>query len=178
MYPAERRKLTSLNLDPAGEYAAQFYPTTGYPVENQTQLVHSLILFTLFLNRTDARLILTAWVRDILPRSIVLTTLIEYSCVGHPLGYYYNFMDRFWDDSRRNYKRSALLPAGKNSRKPEKEIGTDGKLADPGPAGYSTKDLIGKILSARLSPLTWKAGFRTCSSLLLSSPPSRPAWSR
>lgn len=146
--PAERRKLMSLNLDPAGGYAAQFYSTVGRPAKTQAQLLRSLILFTLLLNRTDARLSLTAWVRYVLPRSIVLAVLIGCPCVDSlpPLGSYYDFMNRFWGGSRRNYKRSALLPAGKNSRKPEKEIGTDGKLADSGPAGYSTKDLVDKIL--------------------------------
>lgn len=151
LYPAEREKLMSLDLDPVGEYAAQFYSATGRPAKNQAQILRSLVLFTLLLNRTDARLSLTAWVRDVLPRSSVLAALIGCTSVDSlpPLGSYYDFMDRFWGDPRENYKRSALLPAGKNSKKPEKEIGADGKLADPEPLKYSTKELVDKICSGQ-----------------------------
>lgn len=151
LYPAERKKLMSLDLDPAGEYAAQFYSTAGRPAINQAQILRSLILFTLLLNRTDARLSLTAWVRDVLPGNIVLAVLTGCPSTDSlpPLGSYYDFMNRFWDGPRKNYKRSALLPAGKNSRKLEKEIGTDGKLADPEPAEYSTEKLVGQIRSGQ-----------------------------
>lgn len=148
-YPAERRKLLSLNLDPVGEYLARFYPPAGRPAKNQAQILRSLILFALLFNRTDAKLSLTSWVRDVLPHDPVLAALVGSPSPGGlpPLGSYYDFMDRLWGGSRKAYSRSSFLPASKNGKKPKKEIGPDGKLVEPEEDSFHTLDLVNRICS-------------------------------
>ena len=148
-YPKERKKLLSLNLDPVGEFLSQYYSTTGRPAKHQAQLLRSLILFALLFNRTDAKLSLTSWVNIVLPTNPVLIALIGCSSKHDlpPLGSYYDFMDRLWAGSLAHYSRSFLLPAGKNGKKPKKQIGPDGKLIEPEPDLYSTKLLADQLLA-------------------------------
>ena len=146
-YSKERQKLLSLNLDPLSDYLTPFYSAEGRPAIHQAQILRSLILFTLLFNRTDAKTSLTAWVRDVLPNSISLACLCRFSSVEDlpPLGSYYDLMNRLWLNPREQYSRSALLPAGKNGKKPQKTIGSDGKLAEENPDTFSalhTVDLI------------------------------------
>ncbi len=61
------------------------------------------------------------------------------------LGSYYDFMNRLWNGSRENYSRTCLLSTNKNGRKPVKVIGTDGKLVEPEPDVYATKDMAEHI---------------------------------
>ena len=70
---------------------------------------------------------------DYLPNSISLACLCGFSSVEDlpPLGSYYDLMNRLWSGSRDPYARSALLPAGKNGKKPRKTIGNDGTLSLP-----------------------------------------------
>ena len=84
---------------------------------------------------------------DYLPNSISLACLCGFSSVEDlpPLGSYYDLMNRLWLNPREQYSRSALLPAGKNGKKPQKTIGSDGKLAEENPDTFSalhTVDLI------------------------------------
>ena len=156
-YSKERQKLLSLNLAPLLDYLPQFYSPEGRPAKNQAQILRSLILFFLLFNRTDAKTSLTAWVRDVLPNSISLTCLCGFSSVEDlpPLGSYYDLMDRLWLGSREQYARSALLPAGKNGKKPAKTIGGDGKLAEDPSDIFSTRytvDLICKGSPASENP--------------------------
>lgn len=146
-YSRERYKLMSLNLDPVGEYLSQFYSATGRPAQHQTQILRSIILFAFLFNRTDARLSLTVWVRDVLPCNPVLTALAGCRCADDlpPLGSYYDFMNRLWNSPRDNYSRTCLLPENKNGKKPKKVIGPDGKLIEPEPDTYSTKDMVERI---------------------------------
>lgn len=148
-YSAERDKLLSLDLDPVGEYLSRFYSDGGRPAKNQAQILRSLILFALLFNRTNAKLSLTVWIRSVLPGSPILTALVGCSCAGDlpPLGSYYDFMNRLWNGSRDKYVRSALLAAGKNGKKPKKEIGPDGKLVEPDTETFSTKEFSDKILA-------------------------------
>ena len=48
-----------------GEYLSRYYFATGRPAENQTQILHSVLLFAMLFNRTDTKLGLTAWVEEI-----------------------------------------------------------------------------------------------------------------
>ena len=111
-YDEERQKLLNLNLDPLLDYIPGFYSQGGRPAKHQTQILRSLILFVLLFNKTKARTSLTLWVREVLPKSISLTVLIGCSCPDDlpPLGSYYDFINRFWLDSRDRYSRTALLP--------------------------------------------------------------------
>lgn len=149
IYPAERRKLMTLNLDTVGEYLSRLYPPTGRPAKNQAQILRSLILFALLFNRTDAKLSLTRWVNETLPGSPVLVALVGCPSPDSlpPLGSYYDFMDRLWAAPRDIYSRSSFLPAGKNGKKPKKQIGPDGKLVEPEPDLFQTQALVGKISS-------------------------------
>ena len=148
-YSKEREKLMSLNLDPVGEYLSRFYSSTGRPAKNQAQILRSFLLFALLFNRTDAKLSLTSWVEDVLPKDPVLFALIGCPCVDSlpPLGSYFDFMNRFWGGPRELYARYSLLPKGKNGKKPKKELGADGKLVEPEPDKFATKDLAESILN-------------------------------
>lgn len=146
-YSTERHKLMSLNLDPVGEYLSRLYSTTGRPARHQAQILRSLILFAFLFNRTDARLSLTVWVREVLPSSPVLTALTGCCCADDlpPLGSYYDFMNRLWNASRDDYSRTCLLTKNKNGKKPKKVIGSDGKLIEPEPDTYATRDMVERI---------------------------------
>ena len=146
-YRKERQKLLSLNLDPLRDYLALFYSSEGRPAIHQAQILRSLILFTLLFNRTDAKISLTSWVRDVLPNSISLACLCGFSSVEDlpPLGSYYDLMNRLWLNPREHYSRSALLPAGKNGKKPQKTIGSDGKLAEENPDTFSARHTVDLI---------------------------------
>ena len=148
-YAKERQMLMSLNLDPVGEYLSQYFSNFGRPAKNQAQLLRSFLLFALLFNRTDAKLSLTAWVKDVLPNDPVLFALIGCPTLDSlpPLGSYFDFMNRFWNGPREHYARTSLLPKGMNGKKPKKELGADGKLAEPEPDKYATKDLAESILN-------------------------------
>ena len=56
-------------------------------------------------------------------------------------------------DPRGRYSRTALLPAGRNGKKPKKLIGADGKLAEPDdPCTVTTKDIVNDIMAGNPSP--------------------------
>ena len=96
-YDEEHQKLLNLNLDPLLEYITGFYSGSGRPAKHQTQILRSLILFTMLFNKTKARTSLTTWVREVLPNSIALTVLIGCTSTDDlpPLSSYYDFMNRF-----------------------------------------------------------------------------------
>ena len=149
-YDEECQKLLNLNLDPLLEYIPRFYSQGGRPAEHQAQILRSLILFVLLFNKTRAGTSLTSWVRKVLPESISLAVLIGCTSAEElpPLGSYYDLMNRFWLGARDGYSRPALLPAGKNGKKPEKDIGADGKLREPeDPRTTSTADIADGIMA-------------------------------
>ena len=151
-YDEERQKLLNLNLDPLLEYITGFYSGSGRPAKHQTQILRSLILFTMLFNKTKARTSLTTWVREVLPNSIALTVLIGCTSTDDlpPLGSYYDFMNRFWLAPRDDYSHNALLPAGKNGKKPKKTIGSDGKLIEPeDPSTVTTRDIVNDIINGK-----------------------------
>ena len=151
-YDEERLKLLNLNLDPLTGYIPGFYSDGGRPAKHQAQILRSLILFVLLFNKTKARTSLTLWVREVLPKSIAMTILIGCTSTDDlpPLASYYDFMNRFWMAPRDNYSRPALLPAGRNGKKPKKIIGVDGKLAEPeDPCTITTGDIVNDILDGK-----------------------------
>lgn len=90
--------------------------------------------------------------RKALPESISLTVLIGCASPEElpPLGSYYDFMNRFWMGSRDNRSRSALLPAGRNGKKPKKLIGADGKLLEPeDPCTVTARDIVNGITAGK-----------------------------
>ena len=147
-YSAEKTMLFSIMLDPVLDYLLPLYSKTGRPAKNQAQILRSLLLFSLLLNKTPAKLSLTSWIREVLPYDPALIALIGCSNPYDlpPLGSYYDFMNRVWNADRSIYQRHYLLPAGKN-KKPDKKIGTDGKLIEPDPDKYDTMSLKNKIIS-------------------------------
>ena len=156
-YSRERQKLLSLNLDPLMDYLPPFYSPEGRPAKNQAQILRSLILFTLLFNRTNAKTSLTASVRDVLPRSISLEDL-------PPLGSYYDLMNRLWIGSRQPYARSAL---GKNGKKPDKTIGSDGKLAEESYDIFSARHTVDLIRNASPASDNPEAALQEIFSLLI-----------
>lgn len=146
-YSREREKLMALNLDTVKDYLSQFYSAAGRPALHQAQILRSLILFAFCFNRTDARLSLTVWVREVLPSNPIFTALAGCRCADElpPLGSYYDFMNRLWNGSRENYSRTCLLSTNKNGKKPKKVIGSDGKLVEPEPDVYATKEMAERI---------------------------------
>lgn len=151
LYSKEFQKLLNLNLDPIRDYISHYFSTVGRPAKNQAQILRSLILFVLLFNKTPARTSLTSWVRDVLPNSISLAVLCGFPSTNHlpPLGSYYDFMNRLWLAPRDIYSRTSLLPAGKNGKKPDKVIGTDGKLSENDKALESTKSIVESILQGK-----------------------------
>ena len=135
-----------LNLDPVGDFFKSHFYSTGRPARHQAQILRSMILFSLLLNKTSARTSLTRWVNKTLPNNMIFIALIGCSSKNDlpPLGSYYDLMNRLWDGDRDRYKRCSLFPSGKNS-KPQKNIGSDGKLAEvPSPA-FSTARLVNRM---------------------------------
>lgn len=174
LYDRERQKLLNLNLDPLLDYIPGFYSETGRPAQNQAQILRSLILFVLLFNKTPAKTSLTAWVKDVLPGSISLTVLAGCACAGElpPLGSYYDFMDRFWLASRNRYSRHSLLPKGRNSKKPDKTLGDDGKLEDDDTA-ITCRDIVSDIIGGRPASDNPEAALQTLFTLLAVLPSAR-----
>lgn len=107
-------------------------------------------VFVLLFNKTPAKTSLTTWVKDILHNSISITVLVGCTCPKElpPLGLYYDFINRFWMASRNGYSRHSLLPKGRNSKKPDKTLGNDGKLEDDNTA-VTCKDIVSDIMDWR-----------------------------
>ena len=148
-------KMSSLELDPVLETITPLYPEIGRPAKNQSQIIRSLLLFTFLFGKTLASFSLTLWVNTVLPGSNLMITMVGCRSADDlpPLGSYYNFMHRLWNAPRTDFARHALLPAGKNGKKPKKLIGPDGKLVEPEPDTHSTVDLKNKIIAGEeLSP--------------------------
>lgn len=148
-YSSARAKLTSLRLDPLLHILPKLYSTTGRPAKNQAQIIRSMVLFSLLFGKTDAVFSLTSWINDVLPSSPVFIALIGCRCSDDlpPLGSYYDLIHRFWMGPLEHYRRSSLLPAGKNGKKPKKTIGPDGKLVEPEPGIHSTAALKNQIIA-------------------------------
>ena len=152
LYKEERDKLLNLDLDPLLELIPTYYPDGGRPAQHQAQILRSLVLFVLLFNKTRAGTSLTSWVREVLPASISLTVLIGCSSTDElpPPGSYYDLMNHFWQGDRHVYSRSSLLPSGRNGKKPQKVIGSDGKLSEPqDTASTTTRDIVDDIMDGK-----------------------------
>lgn len=122
-------KLTSLNLDPVGEFLAPFYSTTGRPALNQPQILRS---FVLMLDRKFKSL--TRWTEE-LGGDDLLSILIGCSPDSlPPLGSYFDFINRLWlrNPVFEKSGRKDLFPSGKNG-KPSSKPGKDKKLPNRHP---------------------------------------------
>ncbi|RKI35840.1 hypothetical protein D7V86_24530 [bacterium D16-51] len=172
-YDVERQKLLNLNLDPLTGYIHRFYSNGGRPAKKQAQILRSLILFVLLFNKTPAKTSLTLWVTEVLPNSTALTILIGCTCTQElpPLGSYYDFMNRFWMGSRDHYSRHALLPKGRNGKKPDKTLGADGKLEDGGTV--SCRDIVSDIMAGLPASDNPEAALQTIFTLLAVLPSVR-----
>ena len=117
-------KLTSMNLDPVGDFLAPFYSNTGRPAINQPQILRS---FVLMLDRKFTSL--TKWTVE-LSGDDLLAMLIGCSPDSlPPLGSYFDFMNRLWlrNPDFEKSGRGDLFPAGKN-KKPSSKPGKNNKL--------------------------------------------------
>lgn len=143
------QKLLSINLDLVGHSLSRLYPPSGRPALNQAQILRSFILFTLLFNRTSAKTSLSLWVSSTLPSNPLFIALVGCRSADElpPLGSYFDFIKRLWKGDSSIYGRNRLFPAAKNGKKPKKDIGPDGKLAEDD-AG-KTKDLTDAILSGK-----------------------------
>ena len=142
-------KIENLCLDKARRLLAPLYPDTGRPAKNQTQILRSQILFTFLLDKTPARNSITSWIWDVLPASPLFFTLIGFSSADSlpPPGSYYDFMDRCWQGSREQYARDFPLPAGKNGKKPKKQIGDNGTIIED--ASFAAKPLAKALMNGK-----------------------------
>ena len=122
-------KLTSMNLDPVGDFLAPFYSNTGRPAINQPQILRS---FVLMLDRKFTSL--TKWTVE-LSGDDLLAMLIGCSPDSlPPLGSYFDFMNRLWlrNPDFEKSGRGDLFPAGKN-KKPSSKPGKNKKLPNRHP---------------------------------------------
>lgn len=155
MYYTIWHKLSALNLDLAGlAVSKRFSQHTGRPALHQAQILRSFILFAFLLDSTPARLSLTRWVRDVLPFNPIFIALIGSASANDlpPLASYYDFIRRLWMGDSSLYSRNQFLPAGKNGKKPKKQIGPDGKLMEEEDFSDKAHSLVQKILAHQ--PLT------------------------
>ena len=147
-------KLTSMNLDPVGDFLAPFYSDTGRPAINQPQILRSLVLM---LDRKFTSL--TNWVAE-LQSDDLLAMLIGCS-PGHlpPLGSYFDFIDRLWlrNPEYEKLGRVDLFPASKN-KKPSSRPGKGKKL--PNRHSGITKKVADYALSERDFPFHYEKGLQ------------------
>lgn len=130
-------KLTSMNLDPVGQFLAPYYSNTGRPAINQPQILRSFILM---LDRGFTRL--TNWIAE-LASDDLLAILI--GCAPDslpPLGSYFDFINRLWlqNPSSQKSGRKDLFPENKN-KKPSSKPGKGKKLPNRHP-GITKKLLL------------------------------------
>ena len=124
------KKLRLFDTDKAMEFLLPFYSNTGRSAMNQPQILRSFILFFLLCTKLSR----TLWV-DRLSNDRLLAALI--GCTTDflpPLGSYFDFMDRLWAASATGlYARDKLLPASRNSKKPDKPKGKKQKAQETKP---------------------------------------------
>ena len=97
-------KLTSMNLDPVGQFLAPYYSNTGRPAINQPQILRSFILM---LDRGFTSL--TNWIAE-LASDDLLAILI--GCAPDslpPLGSYFDFINRLWLQNPSSQKKLLLI---------------------------------------------------------------------
>lgn len=70
------------------------------------------------------------------------------------------------------YSRHTLLPKGRNVKRPDKTLGADGKLADPG-SDITCKDIVSDIMGGRPASDNPEASLQTFFTLLAMLPSAR-----
>lgn len=117
-------KLTSMNLDPVGEFLAPFYSHTGRPAINQPQILRS---FVLMLDRKFFSL--SNWVNELKPDDLLAMLIGCSPDTLPPLGSYFDFINRLWlrNPEFEKLGRNDLFPADKN-KKPSSRPGKGRKL--------------------------------------------------
>ena len=143
-------KLTSMNLDPVGQFLAPYYSNTGRPAINQPQILRSFILM---LDRGFTRL--TNWIAE-LASDDLLAILI--GCAPDslpPLGSYFDFINRLWlqNPSSQKSGRKDLFPENKN-KKPSSKPGKGKKLPNRHPG--ITKKVAAYSKSGRVFPFHYE----------------------
>lgn len=83
------RKLTSMNLDPVGDFLAPFYSATGRPALNQPQILRS---FVLMLDRKFTSL--TRWTQELIGDDLLAMIIGCSPDSLPPLGSYFDFINR------------------------------------------------------------------------------------
>ena len=150
------QKLRLLDTDSAMLFLEPFYSNTGRPALNQPQIIRSFILFFLLFSKGLVSASLTQWVFR-LRHDRVLAALI--GCHTHslpPLGSYFDFMDRLWTAPETGlYRRSSLLPASWNSRRPERPRGKGQKASETKPK--ITESLAARILQGKDIPFNFES---------------------
>ena len=143
-------KLTSMNLDPVGQFLAPYYSNTGRPAINQPQILRSFILM---LDRGFTSL--TNWIAE-LASDDLLAILI--GCAPDslpPLGSYFDFINRLWlqNPSYQKSGRKDLFPENKN-KKPSSKPGKGKKLPNRHPG--ITKKVAAYSKSGRVFPFHYE----------------------
>ncbi len=157
-------KLTSMNLDPVGEFLDPFYSHTGRPAINQPQILRS---FVLMLDHKVTSL--SNWV-SLLQSDDLLALLIGCS-PEHlpPLGFYFDFINRLWLRNPEFEKtgRKVLFPAGKN-KKPSSKPGKGKKL----PNRYSgiTRIVANHALQGQEFPFLYESALQQLFSIAAIGP--------
>lgn len=125
------QKLQLFDTDSAMDVLLPFYSFTGRPAKNQPQILRSFLLFFFLVSLNLTPPSLTLWVSR-LSHDRVLSTLI--GCTPDslpPLGSYFDFMNRLWLHSASDlYSRKKLLPASRNSARPDKPNGKHQKAPE------------------------------------------------
>lgn len=84
-------KLTSMNLDPVGEFLAPYYSDTERPALNQPQILRSFILM---LDHGFTNL--TNWVAELAYDDLLALIIGCHPDSPSPLGSYFDFINRLW----------------------------------------------------------------------------------
>ncbi len=145
-YKKSLDKLTSLDLDPVGEYLNSFYSHTGRPALNQAQILRSFILML------DQKFCsLDKWVHTLMSDDILATLIGCTTDSLPPLGSYYDFINRLWlqSEDTEHLGRNDLFSANKNS-KPSHKPAKGQKLPNKHPD--ITKTLASYVASGRDIP--------------------------
>lgn len=139
------QKLWLFDTDKAMAFLLPFYSHTGRPAKNQPQILRSFILFFLMVSMGLTPPSLTLWVKR-LSNDRVLAALIGCTPLSlPPLGSYFDFMDRLWLYHNPSlYSRHKLLPASRNSKKPDKPKGNHQKA--PESSEKITERIVNRLL--------------------------------
>ncbi len=143
-----RKRIKSLNLDPAGEYLKNLYSCTGRPAVNQAQILRSFVLFFILARNGLVPLSLTKWVAILKGDSLYSILIGCRPGSSPPLGSYYGFMDRLWAAPHSGrYSRNKTFPSNKNKSKPKMPKCKGEKSPDKKPK--ATRQIADRFISGK-----------------------------